>query len=78
MMPTYAAIRLAAERQRELEHRAAHDRLVRHFRRSSCHQRPIDRMLSALHHIVAGLTHRRHPTASVRTLAPTNSRCCAT
>lgn len=77
MMPTYVAIRLAAERQRELEQLAARRRLAHHTRASSCRAGRIGRTMAAVRRIAGSLIPRHRPGAVVRPLATTNTCCCA-
>ncbi len=77
MIPTDTALRLTADRQRELEHRAARRRLVNHLQAASCRPRPFDTVVATLRHLGATLTPRHRPTGALQPVAATATCCCA-
>ena len=77
MIPTDTALRLAAERQRELEHRAARHRLARHLANHHRRTRSIDMVLPTLRRIATAASQPRHPAIEVAPVVAPTERCCA-
>ena len=74
-IPTQYALRLAADRQRELESRAARRRLVHRLAAIDCESRRIDALSTGLRRIIATIPVRyRRPVAPAAT-GPAG--CCA-
>ncbi len=76
MIPTQIALHLAADRQRELEGRAARRRLAHQIAAANCRTRRVDAILPALRRIAATLPLHHQPSAATAAVGPTDC-CCA-
>lgn len=74
-IPTEFALRLAAERQRDHESRAARRRMAHELAATSCNPRRIDAVFPAVRRFIATLPHQHRRPVAPTVAGPT--RCCA-
>lgn len=77
MISTQLTLQVAAERRRDLERRAAEQRLARHLRTTNSRNGRLHISVRALKRLGAALVPHRRPAVCPQAFVAPNTRCCA-